>query len=387
VTEGTVLAVINCDDLKAEIDHAKAEAESARQTRIRLLRGHRDEERKAAAQKTAAAQAVLTQSQDHLKRMDTLYQKEIIARDLFEQAKRDYEVAQANYQSSHDDQDLVEADPLPEEKSRADADVAAAQENISVAMEKLQKCTIRAPISGTVLRIMTKVGESYSTLMPRPLFSLADDSIRRVRAEVDEWDVGKVKLGQRTMVSADGFPGRQFVGRVTELGHVMGRKSVLSGDPAEKVDRDILEVIIELNESAKELPIGLRVTAQFLQGIDKSGNSNHPLASKSPDKPDGGAPAQPGDVSSQQEPKIAAPFNAPVIPNGAIVVQVAAVERQSDALALAQVLQLKKFPVFVITPIADKYYRVQIGPYADAESAAIVRHELGEQGFKSFIKR
>jgi multidrug efflux pump subunit AcrA (membrane-fusion protein) len=319
--------------------------------------------------------------------MDTLYQKEIIARDLFEQAKRDYEVAQANYQSSHDDQDLVEADPLPEEKSRADADVAAAQENISVAMEKLQKCTIRAPISGTVLRIMTKVGESYSTLLPRPLFSLADDSIRRVRAEVDEWDVGKVKVGQRTMVSADGFPGRQFAGRVTELGHVMGRKSVLSGDPAEKVDRDILEVIIELNESAKELPIGLRVTAQFLQGIDKSGNSNHPLALKSPDKPDGGAPAQPADVSSQQEPKIAAPFNAPVIPNGAIVVQVAAVERQSDALALAQVLQLKKFPVFVITPAADKYYRVQIGPYADAESAAIVRHELGAQGFKSFIKR
>jgi hypothetical protein len=43
----------------------------------------------------------------------------------------------------------------------------------------------------------------------------------------------------------------------------MGRKSVLSGDPAEKADRDILEVIIELDHSANELPVGLRVTAQF----------------------------------------------------------------------------------------------------------------------------
>jgi hypothetical protein len=43
----------------------------------------------------------------------------------------------------------------------------------------------------------------------------------------------------------------------------MGRKSVLSGDPAEKADRDILEVIIELDQSANELPVGLRVTAQF----------------------------------------------------------------------------------------------------------------------------
>ena len=263
VTQGTILAVLSCDDRKAEIDRARAEAESARQSRIRLLRGHRDEERQAAAQNTAAAQAVLSQTQEHLKRMDTLHQKEEISRDSFEQAKRDYEVAQANYQSSRDDQDLVESEPLPEEKSRADADVTAAEKNVSVAMEKLQKCTIRAPISGTVLKIMARVGEPYSTLLPRPLFSLADDSTRRVRAEVDEWDVGKVKLGQRTIVSADGFPGRRFDGRVIELAHVMGRKSVLSGDPAEKADRDILEVIIELDQSASELPVGLRVTAQF----------------------------------------------------------------------------------------------------------------------------
>jgi hypothetical protein len=43
----------------------------------------------------------------------------------------------------------------------------------------------------------------------------------------------------------------------------MGRKSVLSGDPAEKADRDVLEVIIELDQSAKELPVGLRVTVQY----------------------------------------------------------------------------------------------------------------------------
>jgi HlyD family secretion protein len=263
VTEGTILAVLGCDDLKAEIDRAKAEAESARQSRIRVLRGHREEEREAAAQNTAAAQAVLNQAQEHFRRMDTLNQKEEVARDVFEQAKRDYEVAQANYQNSRDEEELVKAEPLPEEKAKADADVAAAERSISVAIEKLQKCTIRAPISGTVLKVMARAGESYSTLVPRPLFSLADDSSRRVRAEVDEWDVGKVKLGQRAIVSADGFPGRQFEGRVIALAHVMGRRSVLSGDPAEKADRDILEVIIELDQSADELPIGLRVTAQF----------------------------------------------------------------------------------------------------------------------------
>jgi multidrug efflux pump subunit AcrA (membrane-fusion protein) len=89
VTEGTVLALIACGDIKAEMEQAKAEAESARQSRIRVLRGHRKEERKAAAQKTAAAQAILNQATEHLNRMDTLYQKQEISRDLFEQIKRD----------------------------------------------------------------------------------------------------------------------------------------------------------------------------------------------------------------------------------------------------------------------------------------------------------
>jgi hypothetical protein len=32
-------------------------------------------------------------------------------------------------------------------------------------------------------------------------------------------------------------------------------------------------------------------------------------------------------------------------------------------MALAQALQQKKFPAFVITPCTDKYYRVHVGPY------------------------
>jgi HlyD family secretion protein len=425
VTAGTVLAEIDCGDLEAEIDQARAEAESARQSRIRLLRGHRDEEREAAAQNTAAAQSVLNQSQEHYERMDNLYKTDSVARDLLEQTKRDYEVAQANYQMYRAEQDLVDADPLPEEKSKADSDVAAAEKNVNATMEKLRKCAVRAPFSGTVLKSMARVGEAYSTLLPRPLFSFTNDSGRRVKAEIDEWDVGKVKLGERAIVSADGFPGRQFDGRVIEMAHTMGRKSVLSGDPAEKADRDVLEVTIELDQTAKELPVGLRVTAQFLDAVDKTETSNPPLDSKLPEQADGvkqaheqsgsdqdfyhsavvetkeahlrssnqaaaqanSAAALHAGVSSQQMAKTPPTFSAPLIPNGAVVVQVAAVESRSGALALAQALQLKKFPAFVITPGADKYYHVQVGPYADAQLAASARHELEAQGFKSIIKR
>ena len=78
---------------------------------------------------------------------------------------------------------------------------------------------------------------------------------------------------------------------------------------------------------------------------------------------------------------------APLIPRGSIMLQVAAVMRQDDALGLAQALQQKRFPAFVIPPGADKYYRVQVGPYPDNQSAANARKDLEADGFKTLTKR
>jgi DedD protein len=71
----------------------------------------------------------------------------------------------------------------------------------------------------------------------------------------------------------------------------------------------------------------------------------------------------------------------------AIMLQVAAVLHQDDALALAQALQQKKFPALVVPPGADKYYRVQVGPYPDNQEAMKARQDLEDKGFKSILKK
>jgi len=85
--------------------------------------------------------------------------------------------------------------------------------------------------------------------------------------------------------------------------------------------------------------------------------------------------------------KSSTPVSGSLIPKGAIMLQVAALQREGDALALAQALQQKKFPAFVILPGADKFYRVQVGPYLNAKAAAAGRRSLEASGFKSIIKR
>ncbi|MGH9665741.1 MAG: HlyD family secretion protein, partial [Bryobacteraceae bacterium] len=265
VSKGQILAELECADLTSALQVAQAEADSLQQARARLLRGRRVEEREAAAQNTAAAKAVVDQAASQRQRMLTLRNADEVSKASYDQAQRDYDVAQAQYEHAVRNQQLVNAGPLAEEVARADADLRGAQDKVQLAQDRLDKCFVRAPIDGTVLRVLLREGESFALAAPRPLFSMANLSARRVVAEVDERDVGSVRLGQKVSISADAYSQKQFSGTVTRIVPVMGKKSVRTGDPADKSDRDVLEVIAALDTGALELPVGLRVTVQFWQ--------------------------------------------------------------------------------------------------------------------------
>lgn len=79
-------------------------------------------------------------------------------------------------------------------------------------------------------------------------------------------------------------------------------------------------------------------------------------------------------------------LNAPLIPKGSYMLQVAALTKQSDALDVATRLQKKKFPAFVLSAQSDKYYRVQVGPFADQKTAEAARKGLEGAGFKAIVK-
>jgi DedD protein len=72
--------------------------------------------------------------------------------------------------------------------------------------------------------------------------------------------------------------------------------------------------------------------------------------------------------------------------SGNYTVQVAALRRETDAQAVAQTLQRKKFPAFVIAPQTDSYFHVQVGPYPDQKSAEAAKKGLESAGFKAIVK-
>ena len=74
--------------------------------------------------------------------------------------------------------------------------------------------------------------------------------------------------------------------------------------------------------------------------------------------------------------------------SGSYYVQVAAVTRQEDADALVEALKKKQYPAFTANnAAADKFYRVQVGPYADLKDAEAMRARLISDGYNPIVKK
>jgi len=79
--------------------------------------------------------------------------------------------------------------------------------------------------------------------------------------------------------------------------------------------------------------------------------------------------------------------NTPLIPSGALVLQVAALKNRDEALSIATSLQKKHFAAYVQSPQKDQYYRVQVGPLKDQKTADATKKDLEGAGFKAFVAK
>lgn len=69
-------------------------------------------------------------------------------------------------------------------------------------------------------------------------------------------------------------------------------------------------------------------------------------------------------------------------------VQVAAVSRREDADALVEALKKKQYPAFAANNSpADKFFHVEVGPYADLKDAEAMRARLISDGYNPIVKR
>jgi sporulation related protein/PilZ domain-containing protein len=68
------------------------------------------------------------------------------------------------------------------------------------------------------------------------------------------------------------------------------------------------------------------------------------------------------------------------------VLQVATMREERNALNLSHSLNQKDFPAFVVKDTHGPFYRVEVGPYSDADSARRDKSDLVRRGFEPILK-
>lgn len=147
-----------------------------------------------------SAQAQLTSAKSeyeyqklNLSRMQKLHEKQFISDDEYESARLQFDKAEASYK--------------------------AQQLSVNEAQTNLGYAYIYSPIDGVILSREVEEGQTVAAAMTTPtLFTIAQDlTDMRVIADVDEADIGGVKMGQRVTFTVDAFPNDEFSGVVTQV--------------------------------------------------------------------------------------------------------------------------------------------------------------------------
>ncbi len=262
IRRGQILAELENADYRAEVESARASVVAKEATLRKVINGARSQERDEAWSSVDEARAVMENAQSEWHRRQQLFAAGVVSREELDRYAREADVATAKYQAAVEQHSLIDDHAREEDRSLAEADLQLAKSQLEEAQARYGKTFIRSPIDGSVLRKHHRNGESVSnsSTVPDPVLTIGDRKTLRVRVDVDETDVGKVRIGQKAYVTADAFGKQKFWGRVVRVGQQLGPKNVRTDEPTERVDTKILETLVELDPGT-QLPDGLRVDA------------------------------------------------------------------------------------------------------------------------------
>ena len=148
---------------------------------------------------------------------------------------------------------------------RAVAYVNQAKASLDRAFDQLEKCTIKAPISGTITTLSSEEGENViiGTMnnIGTVIMIVSDLSEIEVKADVDETDIARLALDQKVEIAFDAFPDTTFMGKVTEIGNAAN----ITGSYQEQVTN--FKVTILITDNVPGIKPGMNATVDVTTNV------------------------------------------------------------------------------------------------------------------------
>ena len=155
---------------------------------------------------------------------NTLEDKVTQARATLRSAQSELDYSRQNYERVKKLYDAKAATQVSYEEavnrlSQAETSLENSQANLSQSEVNLSYAYIYSPIDGVVLERAVNSGQTVAASFNTPtLFTIAEDLTKmQVEADVDEADIGQVKVGQAVMFTVDAYPDETFHGTVMQV--------------------------------------------------------------------------------------------------------------------------------------------------------------------------
>lgn len=207
----SVLVQLDAADMESQLRSAEA-SRDAQQAQIAV------EKARIAAQKASleAMAATLNRTRLEYERQEKLRESRDISQAAFEQTEYAYQELKAQYESAAHNITASELNLTVMEHN-----LEAAQARVDQARETLSYTTITSPIDGVVTQLNAEVGEVVMTgTMNNPgtvIMKVADLGVMMLVAEVDETNVGMLRVGQSARVRVQAFWDEVFEGTIESI--------------------------------------------------------------------------------------------------------------------------------------------------------------------------
>ena len=216
IRAGEKVAIIEHEDLISRVARVQADLDAEEAKLEKILAEGPLETNKAKAQ-LEELKVQLKLGKKTLERNLELSKKGFIADSSVDQAEERLEVLKAKMNLANEEIKL-KGSQLENDSRLAQAMVDRARANLEVEDIQLSYATITAPIDGIVAFISTQEGETVVSSMSAPTFvNLIDLRKLEVTVFVDETDIGRIKVGQKSLFTVDTYSEKFFKGKVREI--------------------------------------------------------------------------------------------------------------------------------------------------------------------------
>ncbi len=245
VREGQVLVELDKDNLEASLREARAALTGA-EANLKAAQAELEKNR------VEAEGPDVPFAKRNVDRANKLFQDKLVSPQSLDDANNALERA-LNLQRAAQTQ-LTVATARVAQARAAVAQAKAAEER---AAEELANATIRSPINGIVLARPVELGSPVSSILnlganATLVVVLGDISKVYVKGNVDEADIGSVRLGQPAHIKVETFRDRQFEGKVTQISPMgVDKDNVISFEVEVSIDNSTGELLANMTANAE----------------------------------------------------------------------------------------------------------------------------------------